>query len=92
MESTCVLQDAGGGGKKKKKHTLANEVHQIDSSLLIGSAVHIASSATACYHSLRAIYILQHFEILCWKRKESVTAKPGFTSQLLSGFVSIREI
>lgn len=85
------------GGKKTntnqpKKHILPNQIHEIDSSLLIDCAVYIASNATVCYCSLRAIYILWHSEILCWKKEESKTAKPGLTSQLLSASVSIREV
>lgn len=76
----------------KKKHILPNQIYHIDSSLLIGCSVYIASNATVCYCSLRAIYILWHTEILCWKKEESKTAKPGLTSQLLSGSVSIREV
>lgn len=55
--------------KQNKNQILPNQIHQTDSSLFIGSAVHIASNATLCYCSVRAICITWHTEILCWKSR-----------------------
>lgn len=65
----CWLQAWKWDTKRNKPHILPNQIHQMSSSLLIGSAVHVESKATLCYCSVRAICVLWHTEILCWKSR-----------------------